>query len=251
MAKVLVGNFKGPKGDTGEKGQQGDTGATGARGSKWFNGTGITGTSTTAKVFSGSGLEDVLEDDYYLNTATGNTYRCTQGGASSVAKWVYIANIKGPRGEAADEEIWNNKLSNDGDGSNTTVTFEQAAKLENIISGEQQSTLMGKIMKTIGEFINHKDKSGTASAAGHLKIGTTSGTACAGNDERLSDAREPKNHKQSASTITGGTFDGDVVAPASAAFSTPHMTNHVVVDAKPTVGASATQPIGTFIHVRK
>ena len=251
MAKVLIGNFKGPKGETGEKGTQGETGATGSRGSKWFNGTGITGTSTTATVFAGSGLEDVLEDDYYLNTATGNTYRCTLGGASTVAKWVYIANIKGPQGESANEDVWKEKLDATGDGSNTTVVFSQSSKLENITSGEKQSTLMGKIMKAIREFIDHKDTKGTASVAGHLKIGMTSDTACAGNDARLSDERAPKSHDQSASTITGGTFKGEVIAAASTDISKAHVVNHVTVDTKPTVGDATTFPIGTYIHVKK
>ena len=36
--------------------KQGSTGATGAAGGKWYSGTGITGTSTTATTFSGSGV---------------------------------------------------------------------------------------------------------------------------------------------------------------------------------------------------
>ena len=66
----------------------GPTGATGTRGSRWTQGTAITGTSTTATIFSGSGITDAIVNDNYLNTSTGNTYRCTVGGAASVAKWV-------------------------------------------------------------------------------------------------------------------------------------------------------------------
>ena len=100
--KTLIGNIKGPKGDTGEKGDtgaKGDIGATGRRGSRWNSGTAITGTSTTATIFSGSGISDALVSDMYLNTSTGNTYRCTVSGAASVAKWVYVGNIKGTKGD--------------------------------------------------------------------------------------------------------------------------------------------------------
>ena len=58
-------------------------------------------------------------------------------------------------------------------------------------------------------------------------------------------------HEQSASTITAGTFKGDVVAAESSAFSTPHISNFVIVDTKPTVGTDAPYPIGTFVRVKK
>ena len=141
MAKAFVGNFKGPKGDTGPQGPQGPKGATGAtgsqgpkgdtgatgptgpqgpqgqtgatgatgpkgatgtRGSLWYNGTGITGTSTTATIFSASGVSAALVGDYYINTGTGadrgRVYRCTLAGAAAAAKWVYAGTIVGPQG---------------------------------------------------------------------------------------------------------------------------------------------------------
>ena len=138
MAKVCIGNFKGPKGDTGEKGDTGAKGATGQRGSRWSEGTKITGTSTTATIFSGSGITDALVNDVYLNTSTGNVYRCTVGGAAAAAKWVYVGNIKGAKG-------------NDGTtptvADDMTVAFTQATTRANIATGEKTSTLMGKIKK--------------------------------------------------------------------------------------------------------
>lgn len=77
-------------------------GSTGT-GAKWYAGTAITGTSTTATVFSGSGISSAVVGDMYLNTSTSNTYRCTTAGAASAAKWVYVSNIKGAMGDAA---IW-------------------------------------------------------------------------------------------------------------------------------------------------
>ena len=79
--------------------KQGSTGATGAAGGKWYSGTGVTGTSITATVFSGSGVSSAVVGDMYLNTSTYNTYRCTTAGTASAAKWVYVNNIKGAKGD--------------------------------------------------------------------------------------------------------------------------------------------------------
>ena len=61
----------------------------------------------------------------------------------------------------------------------------------------------------------------------------------------------PSAHNQAASTITAGTFAGDVVAPASTAYSTAHILNGVIVDTKPTAGADSPYPNGTITFVRK
>lgn len=81
-----------------KNGSKGSVGAAGTRGSRWSTGTAITGTSTTATVFSGTGIADALVNDMYLNTSTGYTYRCTVAGAANVAKWVYAGSIKGAPG---------------------------------------------------------------------------------------------------------------------------------------------------------
>ena len=91
-AKVFDFEFKNLKGATGAKG------ATGTRGSTWTTGTAITGTSTTATIFSSSGITNALVNDMYLNTSTGYVYRCSVAGAASAAKWVYVGSIKGATG---------------------------------------------------------------------------------------------------------------------------------------------------------
>lgn len=96
-------NLKGQKGDTGSVGPTGPTGHIGTRGSRWSTGTAITGTSTTATVFSGTGITDALVNDMYLNISTGYTYRCTVAGAANVAKWVYAGSIKGSTGAKGDK----------------------------------------------------------------------------------------------------------------------------------------------------
>ena len=80
---VYVGNIKGGIGD----------------GAVWYTGNKITGTSATATSFSSSGIANANVGDMYLNTETSNTYRCTVEGAASVAKWVYVSNIKGLKGD--------------------------------------------------------------------------------------------------------------------------------------------------------
>lgn len=82
--------------------KQGATGSAGTAGGKWYSGTGITGTSTTATIFSGSGVSSAVVGDMYLNTGTYNTYRCTTAGDAATAKWVYVNNIKGATGQKGD-----------------------------------------------------------------------------------------------------------------------------------------------------
>ena len=84
---------------------KGQTGAAGSS-AQWYSGTKITGTSTTATAFSGSGITNAQVGDMYLNTDTMNTYRCTVGGAASAAKWVYVGNIKGQTGDVGPGAIW-------------------------------------------------------------------------------------------------------------------------------------------------
>lgn len=86
-----------------KNGTKGSTGAAGTRGSRWSTGTAITGTSTTGTIFSNSGITDALVNDMYLNTSTGNTYRCTVAGAATTAKWVYAGSIKGSTGAKGDK----------------------------------------------------------------------------------------------------------------------------------------------------
>ena len=263
----------GPKGDTGAtgpQGPQGNTGATGQRGTKWFSGTAITGTSTTSTVFSGSGITNALIDDFYLNTSTGNVYRCTLGGAASVAKWVYDGNIKGQQGDAANADSvlsttstnpvqnkvvaseLSKKLASDGDASNTTAAFSAASSVTALDTGEKLSTIFGKIAKAIADYISHKKTSGTSSVQGHLKLGTAAGTACEGNDSRLSDARTPTFHNQAASTITEGTLDGKVNANASAmdALAIAQVRDIVVKDSV-TEGDTASENNGTIVFTKK
>lgn len=58
-----------------------------------YKGTKITGTSTNASKFPGSGVKDAHVGDTYLNKSTGHVYKCTEGGGSSSAKWKYTKTV--------------------------------------------------------------------------------------------------------------------------------------------------------------
>lgn len=87
MAKIKLGNVKGPKGEQG------------VRGSKWYNTDKITGESTSGTAFPESGIADAMVGDMALNPTTLNLYTCQTAGNAATAKWVFMACIKGPQGE--------------------------------------------------------------------------------------------------------------------------------------------------------
>ena len=84
---------------------------TGTTGSQWYSGTGITGTSTTATAFTGSGVANARVNDMYLNTSTGYTYKCTVAGNAQNAKWVYAGSIKGIQGDKGSTGATGNGIS--------------------------------------------------------------------------------------------------------------------------------------------
>ena len=59
----------------------------GVIGSSWYAGTDLIGTTTNITGYAGN------EGDYYLNTATGNVYRCTTTGDISTALWDYVLTM--------------------------------------------------------------------------------------------------------------------------------------------------------------
>lgn len=171
MARTLIGNIKGPTGATGAKGDKGDAGATGPQGARgehgtvWYSGTNITGTSTTATVFSSSGITAAALDDYYLNTSTGNVYRCTVAGAASVAKWVYVGCIKGLTGAKGDKGDKGDTGPQGPQGpagtvaniSSQAITFDTAASKSEILSGDTLAVLFGKLKKNQAEMDSDMD----------------------------------------------------------------------------------------------
>ena len=122
----------GPTGPQGPQGERGATGATGTRGSIIWSGTKITGTPASGAVFSGSGISSALVNDYYINTSTGGLYQCTTAGSASVAKWKYVGDIKGPKGDKGDSASFDLSafLAQTLDGGETDKAPSVAAVLE-------------------------------------------------------------------------------------------------------------------------
>ena len=136
-------------------------GATGA-GGIWYTGTGITGTSTTATIFSGSGVSSAKVGDMYLNTSTYNTYRCTTAGAPAAAKWVYVNNIKGVKGDDGDAAITMSVTS-----SNGTI-FKNSA-VETVLTAHVYQggvEVTGTALSALGTIKWYKDGATTTTATG-------------------------------------------------------------------------------------
>ena len=141
--------------------KQGATGETGA-GAQWYTGTGITGTSTTATIFSGSGVADAKIGDMYLNTSTYNTYRCTVAGAPAAAKWVYVNNIKGAPGEAGAAAITMSVTSSNG-------TIFKNSSVETVLTAHVYQggvEVTGNALLDLGTIKWYKDGSTTVAATG-------------------------------------------------------------------------------------
>lgn len=94
-------------------------------GNKMYSGNKITGTSTTATIFSGSGITSAVVNDRYVNTDNGNYYKCTVAGAAAVAKWVYEGNSRIPEGQRI---YWGTHLTHtDGSAKATATTISSVA----------------------------------------------------------------------------------------------------------------------------
>ena len=59
----------------------------------WRSGTAITGASASAATFPSSGISDARTGDLYLNTSTGDVYRCAAAGDADHATWAYVDNV--------------------------------------------------------------------------------------------------------------------------------------------------------------
>lgn len=155
---VYVCNIKGATGATGATGPAGTAGAkgaTGTRGSVWNTGTAITGTSTTATIFSGSGLTSSLVNDMYLNTSTYNVYKCTTAGAAAAAKWVYVCNIKGASTSNNNLPLTGGTMTGTINSSKTTSSYlagNQGQAIINSTAAEGAYTMLDKLNSKNGYF---------------------------------------------------------------------------------------------------
>lgn len=132
MAAIDLGSVMGPQGP---------------QGSIWYQGTAITGTSTTAAVFSDSGIEEARVYDKYFNTGTNDVYTCTVAGDADTAKWAWIGNLRGAQGNIGPVGPTGSV------DMNTPIEFTEAETMANIESGESVSTIFGKLKKVVGDLL--------------------------------------------------------------------------------------------------
>ena len=152
-----------------------------------YTGTGITGTSTTPTVFSGSGVSNAGVGDIYFNTSTVAFYRCALGGAASTAKWVFLTYAV-PSGSVttekiADSAVTRNKIADDAVGideiengsvslyklgSDVTTTLENKA---NVDGAYEQMTVGNaeQLVSTVG--INDNAPYNFRTSGGSVDIG--------------------------------------------------------------------------------
>lgn len=87
------------------------------QGSTWYYGDKITGTTTTGRVFSSSGIANAGVGDMYLNNGTdsnkGNVYACTLGGNASTARWAFVTSILGTMSNAVAYSAQNSVATQD------------------------------------------------------------------------------------------------------------------------------------------
>ena len=174
IKRILIGNIKGPQGNPGPQGPQGAVGPTGSqgaqgiRGSNWYTGTTVTGTNTSDTVFKDSGIQNALVNDLYLNTSNSNIYKCTVAGNPSAAKWVYVGNIKGLKGDpgpvgakgADGKNGIDGAVGPKGDPGKDGVadtTFDPLTQVTALISGESFNLILGKLATAVNEVIKYKD----------------------------------------------------------------------------------------------
>lgn len=139
------------------------------------------------------------------------------------------------------------KLSTGGDVSNTTVKFSEATTLEAISSGSKLSTLFGAIAKAISSLISHlTDSVKHITSAERTAWNNKSDSGHKHTKSEITDfpsSMTPSAHNQAASTITAGTFAGQVKAnvTAQASLTTAQLRDAVFAaeaDA-PEVGSTA------------
>jgi hypothetical protein len=114
----------------------------GIQSTHWYSGTGtlsngqLIGVTLTAKL-----------GDMYLNTDTGDVYRCTKGGSWVDARWETICNIKGTNGKSAYEYAKDGGY--EGTEDEFTQKIAQAASTNGVYVGETEPT-----DPTVGVWIN-------------------------------------------------------------------------------------------------
>lgn len=118
-------------------GQRGQTGATGTRGNLTFVGTEIYNIRASAVAYTlttaSTGITDtnmnILVGDRYINSLTGDVWKCTTAGTASTAKWTY-------EGRQAKDSDSSNQFRFFGDGTRTKYNSGGAGISQTEVTGE-------------------------------------------------------------------------------------------------------------------
>ena len=233
-----------------------------------YTGTGVTGTSTTPTVFSGSGVSNAGVGDIYFNTSTVAFYRCALGGNASTAKWAFltyavpdgsvttakIADSAISANKIADGSIGENKLSN-GSVSLSKLASDVTTALNNKanVDGAYEQMTVGnaeQIVSTVGVSDNapyNFRTSGGSADIGDRETETIVGGTIAWN--QLASLSSSKWTLARASFSASGTT---ITLTATSSSSVKYMqfplkTGHIYyVSGKLTAPAEATLAIGIY-----
>lgn len=130
---------------------------------KLYQGTAITGTSTTPAVYA-TGIASAAVDDQYINNSTNNIYVCTTAGNASTAKWKYSTNI------GAFGSVWtfqHSAIPNSTKGT-ATVTIETLNSSGTLLGSNTYSfdvKVPDDIKPSIGSFTATPSNSGASTTA--------------------------------------------------------------------------------------
>lgn len=132
---------------------QGIQGVQGVRGITAYQGSAITGTSTTPTAYA-TGIASALAGDLYLYTGSdnaniGNVYTCTQGGDASTALWAYATNWRGAPGSGAVSAVNGVQPDQDGNVDLPGQIYSCAAAALEDMTQEQQTELYAQGYRAI------------------------------------------------------------------------------------------------------
>lgn len=132
---------------------QGIQGVQGVRGITAYQGSAITGTSTTPTAYA-TGIASALAGDLYLYTGSdnaniGNVYTCTQGGDASTALWAYATNWRGGPGTGNVSTVNGVQPDQDGNVDLPGQIYSCAAAALEAMTQEQQAELYSQGYRAI------------------------------------------------------------------------------------------------------